>query len=49
MMYNVSLQQSKTGKPFKPQVYQRRERGQRQGYNRNDPEITVDKGKILVK
>ena len=24
MMYNVSLQQGKTGKPFKPQVYQRR-------------------------
>ena len=24
MRYNVSLQQSKTGKPFKPQVYQRR-------------------------
>ena len=35
MMYNVSLQQSKTGKPFKPQVYQRRERGQRQGYDRD--------------
>ena len=35
MMYNVSLQQSKTGKPFKPQVYQRRGRGQRQGYDRN--------------
>ena len=35
MMYHVSLQQSKTGKPFKPQVYQRRGRGQRQGYNRN--------------
>ena len=35
MMYNVSLQQSKTGKPFKPQVYQRRDRGQRQGYDRD--------------
>ena len=29
MMYNISLQQGKTGKPFKPQVYQRRGRGQR--------------------
>ena len=35
MMYNVSLQQSKTGKPFKPKVYQRRGRGQRQGYDRD--------------
>ena len=35
MMYNVSLQQSKRGKPFEPQVNQRRGRGQRQGYNRN--------------
>ena len=35
MMYNVSLQQSKRGKPFKPQVYQRRGRGLRQGYDRD--------------
>ena len=35
MMYNVSLQQSNTGKPFEPQVYQRRGRGQRQGYDRD--------------
>ena len=35
MMYNVSLQQGKTGKPFKPQVYQRRGRGQRQSYDRD--------------
>ena len=35
MMYNVSLKQSKTGKPFKPQVYHRRGRGQRQGYDRD--------------
>ena len=34
-MYNVSLQQSKPGKPFKPQVYQRRGRGQRQSYDRD--------------
>ena len=33
MMYNMSLQQGKTGKPFKPQVYQRRGRGQRQSYD----------------
>ena len=35
MMYNVSLQQGKTEKPFKPKVYQRRERGQRQSYDRD--------------
>ena len=34
MMYNVSLQ-GKTGKPFKPQVYQRRGRGQRKSYDRD--------------
>ena len=37
MMYNMSLQQGKTKKPFKPQVYQKRGRGQRQNYNRNRP------------
>ena len=37
MMYNMSLQQDKTKKPFKPQVYQRRGRGQRQNYNRDKP------------
>ena len=31
----MSLQQDKTGKPFKPQVYQRRGRGQRQNYGRD--------------
>ena len=35
MMYNMSLQQGKTGKPFKPHVYQRRGRGQRQSYDRD--------------
>ena len=34
MMYNISLQQGKTKKPFKPQVYQKRGRGQRQNYDR---------------
>ena len=34
-VYNMSLQQDKTGKPFKPQVYQRRGRGQRQNYDRD--------------
>ena len=29
MMYNMSLQQGKTKKPFKPQVYQKKERGQK--------------------
>ena len=35
MMYNVSLQQGKTEKPFKPKVYQRRGRGLRQSYDRD--------------
>ena len=35
MMYNMSLQQDKAKKPFKPQVYQRRGRGPRQNYNRD--------------
>ena len=35
MMYNMSLQQGKTKKPFKPQVYQKRGRGQRQSYDRD--------------
>ena len=34
-VYNMSLQQDKTGKSFKPQVYQRRGRGQRQNYDRD--------------
>ena len=45
MMYNVSLQQGKTEKPFMPKVYQRRGRGQIE----IDLELTVDKGQILVK
>ena len=35
MMYNMSLQQGKTKKSFKPQVYQKSGRGQRQSYDRN--------------
>ena len=35
MMYNMSLQQGKTKKPFKPQIYQKRGRGQRQSYDRD--------------
>ena len=34
-VYNMSLQQGKTGKPYKPQVYQRRGRGLRQSYDRD--------------
>ena len=34
-VYTMSLQQDKTGKPLKPQVYQRRGRGQRQSYGRD--------------
>ena len=37
MMYNMSLQQGKTKKPFRPQVYQKRGRGQRQSYDRDRP------------
>ena len=37
MMYNMSLQQGETKKPFKPQVYQKRGRGQSQNYDRNRP------------
>ena len=37
MMYNMSVQQGKTKKPFKPQVYQKRRRGQRQSYDRDRP------------
>ena len=35
MMYNMSLQQDKTKKMFKPQVYQKRGRGHRQNCNRD--------------
>ena len=35
MMYNMSLQQGNTKKPFRPQVYQKRGRGQRQTYDRD--------------
>ena len=35
MMYNMSLQQDKAKKPFKPQVYQRRGSKQRQNYSRD--------------
>ena len=34
-VYNMSLQQDKIGKPFKPQVYQRRGRDQTQNYDRD--------------
>ena len=37
MMYNMSLQQGKTKKLFKPQVYQKRGRGQRKNCDRNRP------------
>ena len=35
MMSNMSLQQGKTKKPFKPQVYQKRGRGQKRSYDRD--------------
>ena len=45
MMYNVSLQQGKTRKPFKPQVYQKRGRDQRQGYDRDRSRNNSRQGK----
>ena len=43
-VYNMSLQQDKTGKPFKPQVYQRRGRGQTQNYDRNRSRNSIRQG-----
>ena len=48
MMYNMSLQQDKVKKPFKPQVYQRRGRGQRQNYNRDRPRNNDRQGQGFV-
>ena len=48
MMYNMSLQQDKTKKPFKPQVYQRRGRGQKQNYNRDRPRNNDRQGQSYV-
>ena len=48
MMYNMSLQQDKAKKPFKPQVYQRRGRGQRQKIiKETDQEIMIGRDKVL--
>ena len=43
-VYNISLQQDKTGKPFKPQVYQRRGRGQTLNYDRNRSRNSIRQG-----
>ena len=48
MMYNMCLHQDKTKKPFKPQVYQRRGRGQRQKYNRDRPRNNDRQGQSFV-
>ena len=48
MMYNMSLQQDTAKKPFKPQVYQRRGRGQRQNYNRDRPRNNDRQGQSYV-
>ena len=48
MMYNMSLQQDKAKKPFKPQIYQRRGRGQRQNYNRDRPRNNDWQGQSFV-
>ena len=49
MMYNVSLQQSKTGKPLNPKFIREEEEVRDKVIIEMDPEITLDKGKILVK
>ena len=49
VMYNMSLQQDKEKKPFKPQVYQRRGRGQRQIIIETDQEIMIGRDKVLYK
>ena len=49
MMYNMSLQKGKTKKPLKPQVYRKRERGQRQIMIEIDPEIIIGKDKTMGK
>ena len=48
MMYNMSLQQYNTKKPFKPHIYQRRGRGQRQNYNRDRPRNNDRQGQSFV-
>ena len=47
MMYNMSLQQGRTGKPFKPQIYQKRGRGQRQSYDRDRSRNNSRQGQIF--
>ena len=49
IMYNVSLQQGKTGKPFKPQVPRKEEEVRDKIMIEIHPEITVGKDKVLVK
>ena len=49
MMYNMSLQQDKAKKPSKPQVYQRRGRGQRQNYNGDRSRNNDRQGQSFVK
>ena len=48
MMYNMSLQQDKAKKLFKPQVYQRRGRGQIENYNRDRPGNNDRQGQSIV-
>ena len=48
MMYNMSLQPDKAKKPFKPQVYQRRGREQRQNYNRDRQRNNDRQGQSFV-
>ena len=46
-VYNMSLQQDKTGKPFKPRVYQRRGRGQTQNYDRDRSRNSIRQGQNI--
>ena len=49
MMYNMSLQQGKTGKPFKPRFIREEEEVRDKVMIEINLEITVGKDKVLVK
>ena len=49
MMYNMSLQQDKTKKPFKPQVYREEEEDKDKIIIEIDQEIMIGRDKVLYK
>ena len=50
MMYKMSIQQEEGKKPFKPQIYPKRGRGQRrQNFSNREVEIMIGKDKISDK